>query len=362
MYHDLVFYALIALITAGLAECSVKFKGFLNGFFSFTTIFIPSIVSGIRYGIGTDFLGVYLPEFNFLKFFPDYTSRMEFGYVWLNKLVITLGGGFQLVVFLVAFITILFIYLAVKQYKDNISVGLGMLVFMLLYFQLSFNLVRQVAAMGIVFYALKYIFNRKFWKFCFFIFLAVSFHFSAILVFPFYFLFYLYGKKEYTWLSISTFIIMIYVTLNYETLFNPLVLKIGIISKYEPYLRQTRALQWSFGILVRTLPFVLPGIFYYKKMKENHQMLFHFNFVVLGSIIQLTSYMSTNFTSRTGLYFSLSQIIIVPYFFRLGKKHHMTWIGLLVILSVVFLWYYDFFFIGANQTVPFQTFLNGYSH
>lgn len=353
-YGSIIFYGAVALLTAACAEYSVRFKDvWIRGFFAWNAVLIPSVIAGLRYGIGTDYLAVYLPEFQKLQQNPDYGSRMEFGYVLLNKLVAALGGGFQFLLFLVSFLTVLFFYLGLKQYREEISVGLGMFIFMLLYYQLSYNMVRQAAAMSIVFYALRYIVGRRFWKYCLFLLLASAFHASSLLFLPFYFLYFLYGKEQYRFVRGISYLLIVVLALNYNTILYPVFKSVDSLSYYANYFRATKAFEWSIGIFARTLPFLLPGLMLYKKLKEQNRLLLLFNLVFLGCIIRLTAYTTVYYTERIALYFLLPQVVLVPWYCRQLKKRKQSWLGAVILACVVFLWIYDFFMMGVGETVPY---------
>ncbi len=358
MGNAICFYGLLAVITAICAELSVRFKDpAIGGFFAFNAVLIPSVAAGLRYGIGTDYLAVYLPEFERFQYVAGYHSRMEFGYVLLNKLVIALGGNFQVLLFSVALTTNLFIYLGLRQYREEISVGLGMLVYMLLYYQVSYNAVRQLAAMAVLFYAIKYVQKREFWKFCFFTLLACGFHYSLFLLFPFYFLYGLYSKPKWWAMRWITYVILLAAATNYQSFYS--VFKDSdMLAYYSGYLRQTKAFEWSIGIFARTLPFLIPGIILYKDFKGNDRFRLLFSFLCIGSILRLMAYTTIYYTERVAMIFLLSQIVLVPWFYRRLRARKQTWIGLIVLSCVVFLWIYDFFIMGSGETVPYVFYFN----
>jgi len=159
MVNSVLIYASIALITSLFSELSVKVKNkWIRGFCLLLTLFIPSFFAGVRYGIGTDYFA-YERIFNNLK--CGYEVRTEFGYNLINYLIAKLGGNIQHVFFVVSLLTILFMYLSLYEYKDKISVGLGIFVFMLLYYQSSYNVVRQFLAVSVNGHLKNSIFGHK---------------------------------------------------------------------------------------------------------------------------------------------------------------------------------------------------------
>src|SRR5699024_373016 len=147
-------------------------------------LFIPSFFAGIRYGIGTDYN-------NYSDIFTAIHTGVgnnptEIGYTILNAVVGKLGGNVQIVFFIMSFLTMLFTYLFLYEYKNSLSVGIGMIVFMIMLYNSSFNMVRQALAITISLYAMKFIDNYKPKHYSFFILLAMTFHAGAIVMLPLY--------------------------------------------------------------------------------------------------------------------------------------------------------------------------------
>ena len=354
-YGSMAFYGAVALLTAVNAEGSVRFRdGVIRSFFAWNTVLIPALTAGLRYGIGTDYALVYFPEFCSLRADPGYASRMEPGYVLLNRLVILLGGGFQLVLFLVSAITVLFVYAGLKQYREKLSVGLGMLVYMLLYFQMSFDIVRQSAAMAIVFYSLRSVYDRRLFKFTALIALACTFHISALLMFPFYFLYGLYGKPKYAFVRFLSYLLLIFLALNYDKLLYPIMDRVDGLRYYSVYLQETQSFSFSIGVVARTVPFLAPGFLIYGELKRDRSMLFQFSLLCMGCIARLMAYTTVYFTERIAYYFLFSQAVLVPFYYRKLKEKRKTWVGLAVVGFIFFLWIYDFFVMGSCRTVPYR--------
>jgi hypothetical protein len=154
-----------------------------------------SFVVGFRYEVGVDWQG-YKDGFIAIKnnLYLSYTDQYwEFAYLYINKIIAELGLSSEWMFFTVAFISWYFIFKSINQKL------LPLLIFFLFvdeYFFWSMNGVRQFAAMAIWLVAIKQIINKKFFKFVFFIFIASLFHKSALLLFPFYFVPYLWIEKD----------------------------------------------------------------------------------------------------------------------------------------------------------------------
>ena len=98
----MVAYIIIIAIATSLVYVSIKVEEKTdNKLLIFIArgiaILFPAIIAGIRYNVGTDYAGVYKPLFS-EQLSGDKAYRLrsiEIGYMFLNKLVVWLGGGFK---------------------------------------------------------------------------------------------------------------------------------------------------------------------------------------------------------------------------------------------------------------------------
>ena len=109
----------------------------------------------------------------------------EYGYVLLNILISHITANRYIFILLVTFIIYGLIYKSFSEYLENYP--LGMILFLGLMFCFTFTYLREVIAVSISWYAMRYAVKRNFWKFILFTSLAISFHNSAVIFLPFYF-------------------------------------------------------------------------------------------------------------------------------------------------------------------------------
>lgn len=355
--NGILVYGGLAIITAVCADLSVrKSTKALNYFFAFLTILIPSSFAGLRYGIGTDYFSY---QNAFYKIKSNLYVESEFLYLFINKFIAYIGLEFQLVLFITSFITTLFIYLALRNFKAYIYISIGMFVYMLLYYQISFNAIRQIAAMAILLYSVKFIINRNFIKFTIFVIIAMGFHKTAVLFFPLYILYYIYSSHKYRIIKIASFTLLIILMINFSNILYPFFSNIEALSYYaESYLKSERGFQLGLGIFVRTLPFIFAGYLFRKEILKKKEITFVFNVVIIGSITLLSAYSSVNFTERISYYFYSFLIIFIPYILKLSFTNKRFYIGLMVLITVILIWYLDFIYLGRNETIPYQWIIN----
>src|SRR5690606_15245298 len=100
---------------------------------------------------------------------------------------------------------------------------LGMLIYMLFFYQSSLNLIRIMLAASISFYNIKNIEERKLVPFLLLSLVAISFHTTAIVVVPFYFLFNYLIVRRQKFTRLSLYIIIFYLMLNYQQILAPIL-------------------------------------------------------------------------------------------------------------------------------------------
>lgn len=354
-------YLSIFLTTSLLAELSTKLKNKITidriskGLLIVLLLFIPSFFSGIRYGIGTDY-------FSYVKMFDRINNGVlintEIGYKLLNYLIGVLGGNVQILFFLVTFITFSFVYFFLRNYRGTISVGLGMFVFFLLYYSFSFNAVRSSISMAISLYSYKFIEERKILKFIIFSLLSLSFHNSAIITLPMYFLYNYFGEKN-KFHRVIIYLIIIVLIANYQ----PIIQYASINIFEDPkYLRYATGVEPSIGIglFVIFAPFILPGLVYYKELiNEDSRFKFYFFMFLSGYIIKFVGYFGGEYLNRIAEHFIVVLVWLIPYYYSYFKKRKETYlIAVSILVWTVLYWYINFIYIGTHQTVPYISIFN----
>ena len=190
MIKSIIIYILITLFTVVLSVFSIseKYDKKVRYIFLFITILIPSIFSGIRYGIGTDYV-IYQKVFKQVLNASKITKKSEMGYIILNKIVAFFTPNFQVLLFIIALMTIGFVFCTIYRKKDKINVPFAVFCYMMLFYQMSFNISRQLLAAAILMFATKYLEKNDKKKYFIFNVLAISIHSVAIIGLPLTFLF-----------------------------------------------------------------------------------------------------------------------------------------------------------------------------
>lgn len=93
-------------------------------------------------------------------------------------------------------------FFAFKRYLQQYP--MAVIVFLGFFFYFSITYLRQAIAVGIIWNAMNFIWERKFWRFFLLTLLAASFHNSAVIALPLYFL----GTRRYSFTAVGIFLVV----------------------------------------------------------------------------------------------------------------------------------------------------------
>lgn len=337
-------------------------------------ILFPAIIAGIRYNVGTDYAGAYKPYFNEM-FTGNHTYRMrkiEIGYELLNRIIILFGGSFNILMFVCSLITMTFIYLGLQHYKDKINIPLAFFFFMVIFYQKTFNLVRQMMSLAIIFYSFKFLdikdrdnMDKKeyfkymvieYLKYFAFIILAALFQRMSLVMLVVPFIREIYTNPKYKYLKLATYIILLLLMFNFKTI-GEIMAKFEKLEYYSYYFLQNGENNISIAYFIRILPAILPYFFIRKELEKDKQLNLLFSMNILGSILLLLGYLTSTYGERLALFFTVFQIVLFPYYIRYFKKNKIQFfasIALFVSVNMA-IWYYDYIYKKRDETVPYKT-------
>lgn len=116
-------------------------------------------------------------------------------FVLYNSIIKTFFNSWTIYVFISSLIDLLVLNYAFKKYSPNYA--FSMLLFLSMSIALEFDTMRNIKAVIIFILSFDAIYNRKFLKFCLFIFIGFMFHRSMFLFFPFYFIANIKSPKQF---------------------------------------------------------------------------------------------------------------------------------------------------------------------
>jgi hypothetical protein len=110
----------------------------------------------------------------------------ELGYDFLNVLISFVTANRYIFILILTMIIYSLTFVSFKRYMSNYP--FAFILFLSLWFFFTFTYLRQALAVSISWLAIRYIIDRKFWKFLLIVTLAFLFHNSGAIFLPFYFL------------------------------------------------------------------------------------------------------------------------------------------------------------------------------
>lgn len=371
---SVAFYMLIALLTIYLAGKVQAYRQTLEETSAYTAdglrtrrcfqnrlylagiFIILFLCSALRFGIGNDYRQYTQTAHE--AYVGGYVVT-EPGFNWLVKLLYTLSGGeyYELVFAVFAFAT-LFIFLK-AFYEQSVDFSFTYFLFMTLglYFQ-TYNTVRYYLALAIALYAMRYVLNRDWIQFVFWILIAALFHKSVLLTIP------VYWIASYAWkrwmvvagllLSAGCFlgkdIILKLALLLYPSYQNTVFLdvEIGLISILQSILRS-----------VLVIVFFLWYRWRYLGKKEDRELLFYAQLNLLSVVVYVFfSYLPV--VTRIAYYFSVTQLLMIPKMIH-GITEEKVRKKVTLIVIIVSVIYFGVFLAGADKPgvglLPYRSWL-----
>lgn len=198
------------------------------------------------------------------------------------------------------------------------------------------NPMRNLIAVAIFLYASRYIINRCFIKYFICICLAFSFHFSAIIFLPLYFLF---SKRIPTWVYVGLFFVFVGVFTSRNLFSSVIELFFGSIPyvqlKIESYLIDDNpdgeGKLFSLGMLIH-LSFFILLLIYRNRIEQTKNGTFILNaslFYLLIYRLGSTIFIFSRFQLYLSVFYSIGIVLLISAFVRSSRNIYI--IGLLVL-------------------------------
>ena len=345
-------------------------------------LLIPCLIAGLRsQEIGTDVmvyaknmtnaaiqsdnLGEYFRSYWYLDWRNMYVQDVEPAFSLLvyfaAKLTHNLGG----VLFAIQAVTILPVFTALVRNRKNAPVWLGMLVFYLMYYNATLNLMRQWAALSFLLLAFQMLRERKPALTALFCVLGFLFHFSAVIVIAVYGIYWLLWvcRRSYithqnlqiqtsTFLATALFVVAMLAVMNL-----PLVIKLLSSVGFDRYNNYLEGEQFSLMLnqIILRLPLLAVLIIGWKDLKRTDRAAnFYLAMVLLDMVAAQLVSVDVN-AIRIGYFFSIYAVLWVPSVYQTSSTGlKRTAVALLVVAYALFFWYFTYVLQMRHETIPYQ--------
>src|SRR5690625_3165787 len=239
----------------------------------------------------------------------------------------------QIMIFTAALITNVLIVIVFYNYSRFIELSLYVYITGGL-FLVSMNGIRQVLAAAISFVAIKYLINGNFIKYSLIILLASTFHQSALILIPIYFL---VRFKAWSKVTVTVIIVAVLAVIGFDQ-FSHLLFSALADTQYSGY----EDFDEGGSNIIRTMVAGVPIFIAYLGRRELDDIFpdndYIVNMAILGFVFMLISTQSWIF-ARVSIYFELYLLILVSWIVELFPKKDgkIIYYGIIV---CYFLYYY----------------------
>ena len=337
-------------------------KGEYSNIGLFFILVVWVTVYSIRYKTGTDFSG-YVKDYFRAAAFPyhEYIDLFRdkgfYTLTWiLNRLFRNEWLPYNIILAVLTYYPILVV---IQKKCDHFVISILLYIFTMGYYA-GFNGVRQSIAVSLVFYAYYIYFEEnRYLKYFLLVLIAFSVHSTAIIVIPFHFLSKVKVKSRLYIPLVIVFVISFIALSGFWSGFIDALEFMGqekLASDYADISDDEGSSITRF--LVAALPVALTYIFYnqFKTVRPDGEDDYMDNDIMLCTYTALFSLLSIKYWgfSRVGLYFSTSQVMLIPRLSNAFKERRVK-IAILIIISALYFAYMIALLLhGEGRLLPYR--------
>jgi len=296
--------------------------------------------------IGVDIQG-YLGHFRRILYFnkQEFLEHgHEIGYKLLCKFIGLMTHDEQLFIAIMAALCI--IPVGKMIYKHSKMPFLSLALFISFdYYSFIFSGIRQGIAYGLTMYSFTYIKEKKPFKFCLSVILAATFHKSALIFLPAYFLANLKPNK-YILPIIILFDTFIFI-------FRVRVIQFFIKYFYDKY---DVTLGTSYNWFMFCTLIVIFGMMFYKKVEEQDKSANNLYMMLITGVSIMVLASVGNNVMRVANYYFMFVILFIPEIIQVLKDKRLAVLGCYAITALSYLLYFYLLRIDGFHIVPYKFF------
>ena len=318
-----------------------------------------TLISAIRYGVGTDYIPTYCRVFYLLK--DKIAYNYEFLFLVLNKAIIKLHGTPVILLSLCALFTIPLFFRFIRNNLPKKYWFLGIYLFIgtTIYYA-TMNVVRQYIAIAILLYAFDYLKQKKILKYVILNIIASLFHLSSLINLAFVIIYLLHKNKKINYVLIAVYLLsIVFVFVDIRSIVN--IFSFMIPNKYINYLNSKFFLAKNYSACLKLLLpnlIVMFMLFNKNKIKNDDKLGLIYCGMTLFTMISNIGY-GVNVFIRLGWYFDYFYLLVIPmiieYFYTQKKTKAATLFTIFIICYCIFWNVYSIFILNGHGVIPYKT-------
>lgn len=341
-YYVVIFLVFIFSLLAQNKNISLEHKGLksvntrrLYTYYVYASVIALILIftSGFRLGVGTDYWS-YAAGYagRAARVWEDIKRFNEPGLGIINKLAGSIYDHYISMFVAAAFITIGLNVKTISKYTEDFTLSIMLYIFIGAWHG-SFNGVRQYLAATVLFAGHRLIFEKKFLKYCLVVLLAMSFHATAIIMLPFYFI---VNRK----INIGTILIILIGATIIRYSYDPLFSLMGLLRGKE--LGDYEYMQTSvkvFRVLVAFAPLALT-LLISKKRRDFPENTFYINLLIVNAALMFSASGSA-YLARIGIYTEIYATLAFPMLLKEMRKINADLIKAAILGFYAIFWYVE---------------------
>lgn len=317
-YESVLIYSIIVLFTVLFVYKADSENSKLYLVLAYIIMAVPS---AFRYGVGID----YEPYLNLYEQIISYGSVdaslkmhiVERSFMYLSFISNSLLGNGLLVFATYSFLTQFFMLSGIWYFRKNISPTFVVFIYMCGYYWRTYNIFRQALAVSIIFFAYRYIREKKIIKYIICVIIAGFFHTTAYIAIIVYVYYNLKFPKSLRFLN---YLFPIVCFFSLDKIMN-LVYSFQMFSNYANYYQKVNLSPFTIGTLIEL---GILFIFLIAKDRKRDMLLeedddFYRKIMIIDFTFTIILYYLF-FAARIGLYFTIGKCLALGSIHRKGDK------------------------------------------
>lgn len=363
IWEDSTFYLYIAIIAiVAILGFIAEHKKSLTPHAGLLPFVIANIFMFLIMGCRGAFVGADTPSY--LNHFVNTqnitllnNATIEPGFQILAYVSSLLFSNGHMSIILLSALMIFMVSTTIWNNRSIINVGFSLLIFSSVYYLQSLNLMRMYFAATIVFWASKYFFENRIKRFAVYIAIAVSLHFSSIVVMIPFGTYYLYNKnKNYAYAFIVAIIIA---TIGASATIG------SYVSSYERYAGHidSNSSSGSLGImlLLDYLPCLLIFLLRSKYKIDSKETTLFVCYTISAYSIRLSAYFIT-MAGRLSAHMLLLSCFLLPFMLNKVKQECPQYSNMLNVVTIMWvclkIHLYMRGYLSIDAIMPYDFFWN----
>lgn len=270
----------------------------------------------------------------------------EGGYFFFTKLCAWLSMNETVFLFVVAALIYIPVCWFILQYSENPAIGI-LVYFTFSGYSYSLGIYRQMIALSILLVGSKFIVDRKLLLFLMTVGLAMTFHTTAIILLPFYWLYKIKLDNKIQFIFIAEVICFIFAR-------SIIMLSVKVFPKYLSMISSQYDVQGGSYLMLIFLNFVFIAGYILEKRTENAEdenLRMSLNATVIAIFLQIIGY-SMGLFGRIVPYYSIYLTILIPALLNKYSKTHKILINFVAAVVMIGMFW---FFTRGTAIDPYRT-------